>query len=384
MGHTEYSSLVYCADRCAVSGIRPFLAMSVCNPYTYYKSLYLYGLVGEATQLKINPRPRRLLTTMFADNFSDFLRSNVVRNHFTQIHTVRQQTGDIGRVDFFVRTEHMQDDLNNITHSLGLPFVRVEFHNPTPIETTEVTSLKFGFQEIDFINQAEADIFDAGLEYTRRSLPFEIPLDGSSSLLHDGVLAHMFECPEFGWNLKWTYDTVTNTSLARSLLRDCMLKYLQMAERPSTYVSTTTSLQTFMDRNVGVFLPASKAGCTYIRDGSTLKTMNDCSVSDDVFLKYSREVGETLERDYSHDNVRKYWMSNRSIRCCLALPRAIRLRSKLTPTRWLNHNQVQIRFALNESIGLFCRLNSNCDMWASLVSDVFLNLTGRALPVEWF
>ena len=63
-----------------------------------------------------------------------------------------------------------------------------------------------------------------------------------------------------------------------------------------------------MDRNFGVFLPASKAGCTYIRDGWTTKTLHNCSVSDDVFLEYARD---------NKDNIQKYWAKNYSIRCCL-------------------------------------------------------------------
>ena len=217
-----------------------------------------------------------------------------------------------------------------------------------------------------------------------------------SSLLHDGVLAHMFECPKFA---NYIRSKNNNISKARSLLRNCMRKYLQTAEWPCSYVSTTTSLYTYQ-RNFGVFLSASKAGCTYIRDGWTNRRLHNCSVSDDVFLKYAREVGDKLERvkekmdSGNHvatscvrvckDDILKYWVRNSSIRCCLDLPRAIRLRSKLEPARWLKHNQVQTRFALNESIGLFCRLHSHCDIWASLVSDLFLELTGRALPVERF
>jgi hypothetical protein len=353
--------------------------MSIRDPYTYYKSLYTYGLVGEATQLTVQPRQ---LTTVFADNFSDFMRNDVVRTNFTQSRRVTTQTGGIGKVDFFVRTEHMQDDLDNITRSLGLPSVRLQLHNPTPVEDLGVTSLKFGFEEIDFVNEAEAAIFDAGLGYARRSLPFEMPLDGPPSLLQRGVLAHMFDCPNVGEVRQYAYDAaVTNATLARSWLRDCMRKYLQVGERPTTYVSTTTSLQTFTNRNFGIFLPASKAGCTYIRDGYTRHTVHRCSVSDDVFVKYALEVGDKIGRGGS---VKEYWVQNRSIRCCHALPRALRLRSRLEPARWLNENQVQARFALNESIGLFCRSKSNCEMWASLVGDLFSELTGRALPVERF
>jgi hypothetical protein len=210
----------------------------------------------------------------------------------------------------------------------------------------------------------------------------------ASGLLRNGALARYIHCFNFDDDsMTYDYDNVANLTLARSDLKQCMQNYLLPRERPTTYVSTTTSLQTYRNRGVGILLPPSKAGCAYIRDSWTRRTLHSCTASDDVFIEYARDVTEKLERNFTPANVRKYWLSNTSIRCCLTLPRALQLRSRLVPARWLSgalsgENQVQAWVALNESIGLFCR--SNCKTWASLVGSVFTELTGRRLAVEVF
>lgn len=199
----------------------------------------------------------------------------------------------------------------------------------------------------------------------------------------------MFECPEFGLDLQWTYaNAAIDMSIARVKLKQCMLRLLEPRERPTTYVSTTTSLQTFMNQNVGVLLPASKAGCTYVRDGWTINTLRNCYISDDTYVSYGLDIGKHICNDTSyqsmHSLIERYWTTNTSVRCCLTLSRAMRIRSRLESGYrcWLNENQVQAYFHLDESIGLFCR--SNCGLWAPLLKELFHEATGRKLHVEQF
>jgi hypothetical protein len=190
MGHTNVRALDHCRAACTHGGRAPKVVVSIRDPYSYWQSLFTYAWVLCCTC------KNRQFTATCVDRSVDFLtfmrraKRQPRMADWAPVNTVntapRSQSMEIekscGRpcshVDFFLHTEHMQDDwLAMITSfgNLGVPRVGLPKVNPSlTADTPPPPETVFTQEILDIIHEVDANMFREFKYSKRTDAPFTL------------------------------------------------------------------------------------------------------------------------------------------------------------------------------------------------------------------
>jgi hypothetical protein len=164
-----------CRTRCTFAGVAPKVVVSVREPYHYWRSLFTYAWVGEASAVSI---PEGV------HSFAGFVRAADAHAtpgpHGSRVYEHSLSTslflscGRPCRYDYLLHTETLASDWLHLLRRLEMPLVALPHHNPTNTASSNPPPpTVFTAEVLQIINTLEANVFEE-FGYERRSDQFEL------------------------------------------------------------------------------------------------------------------------------------------------------------------------------------------------------------------
>ena len=178
LGHVREEQLAACRVACtAPLGVAPQVVLVVREPYSWWRSSFLYGLLGTRVA-----RPARTKTPHFADfveqRFEEHRRARGgLQFHGSQSGLLRRSCGEPCLFDHLLHTENLAAEWAALLRRLELPPVQLSEFNPTPHSFQNGSALPptvFSRAVAEAVHAMERRLF-ADFNYSHRTdVPFEL------------------------------------------------------------------------------------------------------------------------------------------------------------------------------------------------------------------
>ena len=179
LGHARQEQLDRCRTACTVyPGVAPQVVLVVREPYSWWRSSYLYGLLGTRVA-----RSARTELSHFADfvaqRFDEHRRARggAVQFHGSQSGLLRRSCGEPCLFDHLLHTENLATEWSALLRRLELPPVQLSEFNPTPHSFKNGSALPqtvFSRAVTEAVHAMERRLF-ADFNYSHRTdVPFEL------------------------------------------------------------------------------------------------------------------------------------------------------------------------------------------------------------------
>ena len=161
MGHTSERAVDQCRNLCTNRGAAPKTVISIREPYSWWRSLYVYGYICSYA------------STCTSSDFHTFMRQ--AKPGIAQSNYIRRECGRPCNADYLLRTETLAEDWLGLLRTLGLPLVGLPHANPTGAKSRRETPPTVFTQEIvDIIHSFDSAMFTEFGYPKRTDAPFEL------------------------------------------------------------------------------------------------------------------------------------------------------------------------------------------------------------------
>ncbi len=227
-----------------------------------------------------------------------------------------------------------------------------------------------------------------------------------SDIFAEGKIARMLECTEFDKYGRWDYDysrlrKKLSAEVITTLLHNCIISNLNTKqEYPSVYISSNTSLHTFVDGddqidngiqhmggNFGFLLDPKEVSikCVYAFDASKIRSGPQCKESNEYYV----ETYVDCASKNCHNRHCVY------TKCCHTLSTMLSIKKKMLESAQMTDclkghihaiNQVQCKYTLKSIVAIYIRNNrvGFYQEWLPIFPHVFYSTTSKKVPVIIF